>query len=263
MFLDRTTPPSVDEQAGTYRALADALPGRRIVVRTLDVGGDKPLPYLPMPPEANPFLGIRGLRLSLQRPGLLLDQLRAIVRVARERPLDVMFPMVTTVGELLAARRVLDDAVRAEGGSVPAGLRVGIMVEVPATALKAAAFAPHVDFFSIGTNDLTQYALAAERGNDAVAAIGDPLDPGLLALVAATARSDVPVAVCGELAADELATALLIGLGVRELSVSPRAVPGVKQAVREVDTAVAEKLAAAALAATDAAAVRALLQSRL
>ena len=263
VFLDRTTPPSVDEQAGTYRALADALPGRRIVVRTLDVGGDKPLPYLPMPPEANPFLGIRGLRLSLQRPGLLLDQLRAIVRVARERPLDVMFPMVTTVGELLAARRVLDDAVRAEGGSVPAGLRVGIMVEVPATALKAAAFAPHVDFFSIGTNDLTQYALAAERGNDAVAAIGDPLDPGLLALVAATARSDVPVAVCGELAADELATALLIGLGVRELSVSPRAVPGVKQAVREVDTAVAEKLAAAALAATDAAAVRALLQSRL
>ena len=259
VFLDRTAAPSVDEQADTYRALADALPGRRIVVRTLDVGGDKPLSYLPMPAEANPFLGVRGLRLSLQRPGLLLDQLRAIVRVARERPLDVMFPMVTAVGELLAARGVLDDAVRAEGGGAPPELRVGIMVEVPVAALKAAAFAPHVDFFSIGTNDLAQYALAAERGNDAVAALADPLDPGLLALVAATAGAGVPVAVCGELAADELATGLLIGLGVRELSVSPAAIPAVKQAVREVDSSRAEALAARALAAPDAAGVRSLL----
>ncbi len=262
VFLDRIAPPSVDEQATTYRALADALPGRRIVVRTLDVGGDKPLPYLPMPAEANPFLGVRGLRLSLRRPGLLLDQLRAIVRVAGERPVDVMFPMVTTVGELLAARHVLADAVRAEGAGTPAGMRVGIMVEVPVTALKAAAFAPHVDFFSIGTNDLTQYALAAERGNDAVAALADPLDPGLLALVAATTRAGTPVAVCGELAADENATGLLIGLGVRELSVAPAAVPAVKQAVRMVDGPEAEALAARALAAVDAAAVRALLTDR-
>ena len=259
LFLDRARPPSVDEQADAYRALAEALPGRRIVVRTLDVGGDKPLTYLPMPAEANPFLGVRGIRLSLSRPELLLDQLRAIVRVAHERPLDVMFPMVSTVGELLAARRVLEDAVDAEGGGTPPGLRVGIMVEVPATALKAAAFAPHVDFFSIGTNDLTQYALAAERGNEAVAALADPFDPGVLALVAAVAGARrAPVAVCGELAADELATALLIGLGVRELSVSPAAVPGVKQAVRAVDTSEAAALAARALTADDAAAVRAL-----
>jgi phosphocarrier protein FPr len=259
LFLDRVAPPTIDEQADTYRALADALPGRRIVVRTLDVGGDKPLPYLPMPPETNPFLGVRGIRLSLQRPELLLDQLRAIVRVAHERPVDVMFPMVSTLAELLAARRLLADAVHAEGGGPPAELRVGIMVEVPAAALKAATFAPHVDFFSVGTNDLTQYALAAERGNDAVAALADPLDPGLLALVAAAARAGTPVAVCGELAADELATGLLIGLGVRELSVSPAAVAVVKQAVREVDTTEATAVAAAALTAPDAAAVRAML----
>ena len=259
LFLDRTVPPSVDEQADTYRALADALPARRIVIRTFDVGGDKPLPYLPMPAEANPFLGVRGIRLSLRRPELLLAQLRAVVRVAQKRPVDVMFPMVSTVGELLSARGVLEDAVEAEGPGAPAGLRIGIMVEVPATALKAAAFAPHVDFFSIGTNDLTQYALAAERGNDSVATLADPLDPGLLALIAAVTRVGTPVAVCGELAADELATALLIGLGVRELSVSPAAVPAVKQAVRAVDTTEAGALAALALAAPDAAAVRALL----
>jgi phosphocarrier protein FPr len=133
------------------------------------------------------------------------------------------------------------------------------MVEVPATALKAAAFAPHLDFFSIGTNDLTQYALAAERGNEAVARLADPLDPGLLALIAAAGSAGKPVAVCGELAADESAIALLIGLGVRELSVSPAAVPAVKQAVRTVDATEAAALAARALAASDAAVVRALL----
>src|SRR5206468_3351396 len=119
LFLDRTTAPSVDEQAEAYLALADALPGRRIVVRTLDVGGDKPLPYLPMPSEANPFLGVRGIRLALRRPELLLEQLRAIVRVARERPVDVLFPMVSTVAELLAARQVLAEAAGLEGGAVP------------------------------------------------------------------------------------------------------------------------------------------------
>jgi phosphoenolpyruvate-protein kinase (PTS system EI component) len=218
------------------------------------------LPYVPMPVEANPFLGVRGIRLALRRPELLLDQLRAVVRVARDRPVDVMFPMVSTVAELLAARALLTEAARLEGQPVPGGLRVGIMVEVPATALKAAAFAPHVDFLSIGTNDLTQYALAAERGNDGVAAVADPLDPGVLALVAAAGRASTPVGLCGELAADELATGLLVGLGVRELSVVPAAVPLVKQAVREVDAGSAVELAAAALAAADAAGVRSLLE---
>jgi phosphocarrier protein FPr len=170
--------------------------------------------------------------------------------------------MIATLDELLAARRALDGAVSLVGRGVPPGLRVGIMVEVPAAALKAAVFAPHVDFFSIGTNDLTQYTLAAERGNDAVAALGDALDPGVLRLVeavCAAAGDDTLVAVCGEAAADEQATAVLLGLGVRELSVTPRAVARVKQAVRAVDLPAARALASAALHADSAAAVRALV----
>jgi phosphocarrier protein FPr len=219
-----------------------------------------------MPPEANPFLGVRGIRLALARPEVLADQLEAIVRVAHDHPVDVMFPMVAGVDELVAARRALDGAVEGVGRGRPADLRVGIMVEVPAAALKAAVFAPMVDFLSIGTNDLTQYALAAERGNDRLAALADALDPGVLALIATTvdgaarADHDVLVAVCGELAADEGAVALLVGLGVRELSVAPVAVPAVKQAVREVDLARARDLATAALRCPDAAAVRDLLR---
>ncbi|MHC1558982.1 phosphoenolpyruvate--protein phosphotransferase [Actinomycetospora sp. C-140] len=265
-FLDRRQAPDVDEQEAAYRAIAEAMDedgiGRRITLRTLDVGGDKPLDYLPVAPEANPFLGVRGIRLALARPELLADQLQAIVRVAHDHPVDVMFPMVTGVDELAAARAALDVAVEAVGRGRPDGLRVGIMVEVPAAALKAAAFAPHVDFFSIGTNDLTQYALAAERGNDRLAALADPLDPGVLALIAATVRGagdDVLVAVCGELAGDERAAPLLVGLGVRELSVAPAGVATIKEAVRAVDVGEARALAAAALACPDAAGVRALL----
>ncbi|GAA4894464.1 phosphoenolpyruvate--protein phosphotransferase [Actinomycetospora straminea] len=260
-FLDRHDAPDVDEQEAAYRAIAEAMGGQRITLRTLDVGGDKPLDYLPMPAEANPFLGVRGLRLALARPELLADQLEAVVRVAHDHPVDVMFPMVSTVDELDAARRALDGAVEAVGRGRP-DLRVGIMVEVPAAALKAASFAPSVDFLSIGTNDLTQYALAAERGNEDLAALADALDPGVLALIAATvagAGDDVLVAVCGEVAADEQAVPLLLGLGVRELSVAPAAVGVVKQAVREVDLGAAGELARTALTCPDAAAVRGLL----
>jgi phosphocarrier protein FPr len=261
LFLGRARPPDLAEQEDVYRALAAAFPGRRLTLRTLDVGGDKPLDYLPMPAEANPFLGVRGLRLAFQRPRLLADQLLAIVRVAHDVPVSLMFPMVSTLDELLRARRFLDDAIKQAGRGEPEGFRVGIMVEVPAAALKAAVFAPHVDFLSIGTNDLTQYALAAERGNDAVAALGDPLDPGVLRLIQATCAGgpDTPVAVCGELAADERATSLLVGLGVRELSVTPRAVPGIKQAVRELRLPEAAALAGRALDVASADAVRELL----
>jgi phosphocarrier protein FPr len=264
LFLDRQEAPDVDEQEAIYRGIANAMGGRRITLRTLDVGGDKPLPYLPAPPECNPFLGVRGIRLALAVPGLLADQLLAIVRVARDTPVSVMFPMVSTVDELLAARRALDGALHRAGTARPAGLLVGMMVEVPAAALKAAAFSPHVDFLSIGTNDLTQYALAAERGNAGVAALADPYDPGVLRLIAATCEGagDALVAVCGELAADEAAAQLLIGLGVRELSVGPRAVAGVKQAVRRVDVRAATELGARALDAEGPQAVRALLSSR-
>jgi phosphocarrier protein FPr len=259
LFLGRAEAPDVDEQEAAYREVAAALGGRRITLRTLDVGGDKPLPYLPLPAEANPFLGMRGIRLAEGFPGLLADQLLAAVRVAHETPMSVMFPMVATLDELVAARRALDAAIAADGRGTPPGLQVGIMVEVPATALKAAAFVPHVDFFSIGTNDLTQYALAAERGNPAVAALADPLDPGVLRLVDAVCRAageQALVAVCGEAAADPLAAELLVGLGVRELSTAPPAVPATKQTVRELDASQAAQRAAEALTADGPAAVR-------
>uniref|UniRef100_UPI0027E350B6 putative PEP-binding protein n=1 Tax=Pseudonocardia nigra TaxID=1921578 RepID=UPI0027E350B6 len=259
LFLDRADAPDVGEQEAAYRAVADALGGKRITLRSLDVGGDKPLPYLPLPAEANPFLGLRGIRLAAGHPQLLADQLLAAVRVAHDAPVSLMFPMVAALDELFTARMVLDEAIARDGRGTPPGLQVGIMVEVPATALKAAAFVPHVDFFSIGTNDLTQYALAAERGNPGVAALADPLDPGVLRLVDAVCRAAgdrALVAVCGEAAADPLAAELLVGLGVRELSVAPPAVPGSKQAVRAIDAGAAAQRAAGALLADGPAAVR-------
>jgi phosphocarrier protein FPr len=236
LFLGRGTAPDIEEQQAEYEAIATALAGRRITLRTLDVGGDKPLAYLPMPFEENPFLGHRGIRLSLDQRDLLREQLDAVCRAARRSPTSVMFPMVSTLGELLDARQILAEAAGPAGP--PDGLHVGIMVEIPAAALKIETFLPHVDFVSIGTNDLTQYTLAAERGNGSVAALSDALDPGVLQLidhVCRVARGRVDVAVCGEAASDELAIPVLVGLGVRELSVSPYAVPRVKAAIRELD----------------------------
>jgi phosphocarrier protein FPr len=260
VFLDRSSAPTVEEQQAVYDELAEAMGGRRVTLRTLDVGGDKPLTYLPMPAEANPFLGQRGIRLTLDHRDLLRDQLAAMCDTARRFPIDIMLPMVATPGELIEARHVLTEAAGPSG--LPAGLRVGTMIEVPTAALKMEAFLPHVDFVSIGTNDLTQYAMAAERGNSAVAALSDPLDPGVLRLVdhvCRAARGRIDVAVCGEAASDELAIPVLAGLGVRELSVAPAAVPRVKAAVRLLDLAQCIDLAARALTLADAGDVRKLV----
>ena len=217
-----------------------------------------------MPFEANPFLGRRGIRLSLDHRDLLRDQLVAVCETARRFPTSVMFPMVSTLGELLEARQILADAAGPTG--LPADLRVGMMVEVPAAALKIETFLPHLDFVSIGTNDLTQYTLAAERGNGAVAAISDALDPGVLQLiehVCRAARGRVDVSVCGEAASDELAIPVLVGLGVRELSVSPHAVPRVKAGIRELDVARCSAVAQQALTLASADEVRKLALAML
>ncbi|MGH2968984.1 MAG: putative PEP-binding protein, partial [Solirubrobacteraceae bacterium] len=249
LFLDRATPPDEDEQVEVLRAVARAMDGRPVVVRTLDAGADKPLPFLRQEPEANPFLGLRGIRLSLAEPELLRTQLRAIVRVAEEHPLKVMFPMVATAGELRAARALLD-AARSDLGS-RAELEVGVMVEVPALALQAAEVAPEVDFFSIGTNDLAQYLMAAERGNAALAGLLDGALAAVLALVAmvvdAAERHGRWVGVCGELAGDPEAAVLLAGLGVRELSMAASRIPAVKAALRESDLETAAAAARRAL----------------
>jgi phosphocarrier protein FPr len=205
---------------------------------------------------------VRGIRLGLAQPELLETQLRAVLRVAALHPLKVMFPMVTTLAEYHEAVSVLDRA-REQLGGAAGQLEVGIMVEVPAAALAAEAFAPEVDFFSIGTNDLVQYTMAAERGNDAVAGLADGLHPAVLRLIRGVAEAAEVhgkwVGVCGELGADPLAVPVLVGLGVSELSVNPPAIPATKEAVRQVDTGTASRLARDALRLSSAEDVRALV----
>jgi phosphocarrier protein FPr len=260
LFLDRPELPSVDEQTETLREIAVALDGRPLIVRTLDAGADKPLPALPMPTEANPFLGVRGIRMVLERPEILERQFSAILRVAAEHPVKAMLPMVSTAQEIRAARELLEQARVLTAVEVP--LELGIMVEVPAAALTAMRLAEEADFFSLGTNDLTQYTMAAERGNERLASLLTGPQPAVLKLVQATVRAAARrgrfVGVCGELAGDPASALLLVGLGVTELSMAPGLVPEVKAALREVDLATARITAQAALQAEDAAAARAL-----
>lgn len=260
LFLDRQTAPTEDEQYRTYRAAAEALGRERpLIIRTLDVGGDKPLPYVDMGAEANPFLGWRAVRLCLARPDFFKVQLRAIARTAREFPrVRVMFPMIATLDEFRAAKALLAEAC-AEVGAPPS-IETGIMVEIPSAALQARHFAPEVDFFSIGTNDLTQYTLAAERGNARVAALADAFSPAVLKLIGQTAEAARAhgkwAGVCGELAGDPLAAPLLIGLGVTELSMAAPLIPRAKQIIRALDSSAARALAQTALSLDSAAAVR-------
>jgi len=260
LFLGRGELPSEDEQAETLTEIAVALDGRPLIVRTLDAGADKPLPALPMPPEDNPFLGVRGIRLALARPELLSTQFRAILRVAAEHPVKTMLPMVATLAEITAARELLDEARRETGIDAP--MELGIMVEVPAAALAAARLAAHVDFFSLGTNDLTQYTMAAERGDARLAPLLAGPQPAVLRLVQATVAGAAAhgrwVGVCGELAGDPAAAVLLAGLGVTELSMAAALVPEAKAALRQVSLADARAAAQAALETDDADAARGL-----
>lgn len=253
--------PTVPEQVAAFEAMALAMQGRPLTIRTWDVGGDKPVPFLDLPQEANPFLGVRGLRAFRAAPEVLVDQLEAVCRVAREHPVRVMFPMVTTLAEVDWALARLDEAAGRTGGR-PEGLEVGIMVEVPAAALRAGALSARLDFVSIGSNDLTQYVLAAERGNPALAELADAADPAVLHLVRATCAGvaeGVRVGLCGDAASDPELAPVLVGLGVTELSASAAMVPVVKDALRRVSLVQAQGLAQRALRTDSAAEVRALL----
>lgn len=260
LFLERGETPSEDEQFAIYRGMIDALEGRPLIVRALDIGGDKQVPHLDLPKEENPFLGVRGARLLLRRPDLLDPQLRALYRsAALGGDLSIMFPMITSVPELVALRARCEAIRVALGAPV---VPVGIMIEVPAAAVVAHALAAHADFFSIGTNDLTQYTLAIDRQNPELASEADSLHPAVLRLIAMTvegARSRGRwVGVCGGLAGDPFGAMLLAGLGVTELSMTPRDIPAVKARLRAADLPALRTLAAAALAAETAQDVRAL-----
>jgi len=262
LYLGRTALPDEEVQFAAYRAIAEVMGQRPLIVRTLDVGGDKQLPYLDIGPELNPFLGVRAIRLCLERPDIFQPQLRAILRAGVGHNVKIMFPMVATRGEVLQARVALDQARRdlaAAGIPHVDQIEVGIMVETPAAAIAADVLAVEVDFFSIGSNDLTQYTLACDRGNERVSYLYHPLDPAVLRLVRNVIEAGHAagkwVGVCGEMAGQRLAIPILLGLGLDEFSMTPRAIPVAKQLIRQLDRSQTQALAQEVLSLRDAAEV--------
>ncbi|MDA3921667.1 MAG: phosphoenolpyruvate--protein phosphotransferase [Salinisphaera sp.] len=259
IFMAHASAPDLSTQVGEYRQAFDALDDKwPLVARTLDVGGDKPLDYWPVPPEDNPFLGLRGIRLALTRPAILETQMRALLTAAGSRPLRIMFPMVKDLAEFRAARAIFDRVLAEQTAQgVTPDVQLGVMIEIPSCALLAETLAPHVDFFSIGTNDLTQYTLAIDRGHPRLSAQADGLHPAVLRLIRLTVdaahRHNCWVGVCGELASDAQAIGVLVGLGVDEVSVNARQVALVKTRIRELSferaAADSQKLIALATAA--------------
>jgi multiphosphoryl transfer protein len=266
LFLGRKVAPGEDEQLAAYRRIAGALGERPLVIRTLDIGGDKSVPYVDIGAESNPFLGWRGVRVTLGRRDLFETQLRAILRAGHDHPVEVLLPMIATLAELREAKAVIGKIENAlEGECLPfrKGMPIGVMIEVPAAAAIADRLAGEVARLSIGTNDLVQYLMAADRTNSRVAPLADHFQPAVLRIlrdtIQAARRAGIRVDVCGEMAADPLATPLLLGLGVEEFSVSAPLIPELKRAIARWTLPEAEAIARAALEMDDADSVRRLL----
>jgi phosphocarrier protein FPr len=262
IFMAHPEAPDLATQVTEYQHAFDALEGLPLVARTLDVGGDKPLDYWPLPQEDNPFLGMRGIRLSLTRPDILETQVRALLTAAGDRPLRIMFPMVKDLEEFRAARAIV---TKVQSEVSASNVQVGVMIEVPSCALLASTLAPEVDFFSIGTNDLTQYTLAIDRGHGQLSAESDGLHPSVLRLIRMTVEAAHAhnrwVGVCGELASDPQAIPVLVGLDVDELSVTSRRVPLVKACIRGLNLENARQQAEKALSLATASEVRDALEA--
>ena len=262
LVVGRSTAPGEEEQYRAYRQVAQAFPDRPVVIRTFDLGGDKFPAFLHMAPEENPFLGWRAIRVCLDEPQIFRTQLRALLRAMAHGDVRIMIPLVNDGGEVQATRRLLEDCreeLAREGHPVPERYSLGAMVETPAAALSARELARHVDFFSIGTNDLVQYTLAVDRGNSRLARLYNPFHPAVVRLLDMTARAGreagIEVSVCGEVAANPLAAFLLIGLGVGSLSVGPASLAEIKKVIRTVTYAQAAEAAAEAVKAPTADAV--------
>jgi phosphoenolpyruvate-protein phosphotransferase len=270
LYLERTAWPDEEEQYRAYRAIVDVFGHQPVILRTLDIGGDKELPYLSLPQEANPFLGVRAIRLCLAKPELFRPQLRAALRAGAGRNLKLMFPMVATVAEVQAARALLEECraeLLAQGQPVAEDMEVGIMIEIPAAALMADRLAAEVDFFSIGTNDLVQYTLAVDRTNAQVASLATGFQPAVLRLVrdviAAAHAQGKWVGLCGELAGEPLALPILLGLGLDEFSMNPPAIPLAKQIVRDLTLDTACEVAQAVLELDSPDEIRTLVRERV
>lgn len=270
LYMNRDAPPSEEEHVETYRRVAEAVHPFPVTIRTLDIGGDKYVQSVPIEDEINPALGLRSIRLCLKEPELFKTQLRGILRASRRGNVRVMFPMVSGVGEVLQALALLEEAreeLRAAGTEFDPHLPVGVMVEVPSLAVTADLVAPRVDFFSIGTNDLIQYALAIDRVNEHVAYLYEPLHPAVLRLIRATVEAalkhEISVAVCGEMAGDELYTLVLLGLGVDELSMHALSAPRIKRLINHTSLAEARELVEEVMALPTAAEVHATVEEHL
>lgn len=268
LFMDRSQLPGEEEQFQAYKEIVEAMEGKLVVLRTMDIGGDKELPYLDLPKEMNPFLGWRAVRIGLVRREILDTQLRAVLRASAFGKLAVMFPMIISVEEIRELKGIIESLkaqLRAEGKAFDENLQVGVMVETPSAAVNARHLAKEVDFFSIGTNDLTQYTLAVDRGNELIAHLYNPLTPSVLNLIKqvidASHAEGKWTGMCGELAGDVKATALLLGMGLDEFSMSGISVPHVKKLVRSINYAEAKALADEALAQPTAADIEKLVDA--
>ncbi|MCC3703010.1 phosphoenolpyruvate-protein phosphotransferase PtsI [Rouxiella badensis] len=255
LFMDRDSLPTEEEQFQAYKAVAEAMGSQAVIVRTMDIGGDKELPYMNLPKEENPFLGWRAIRICLDRKEILHDQLRAILRASAFGKLRIMFPMVISVEEvreLNGELKMLKGQLREEGKAFDESIEVGVMVETPAAAVIAHHLAKEVDFFSIGTNDLTQYTLAVDRGNELISHLYNPMSPSVLALIKqvidASHAAGKWTGMCGELAGDERATLLLLGMGLDEFSMSAISIPRIKKIIRNTNFEDVKALAEEALA---------------
>jgi phosphocarrier protein FPr len=269
LFLGRAAAPGEDEQLAAYRAIAESLAGRPFTVRALDIGGDKSLPYVEIGEEANPFLGCRGIRVMLRRRDLFRTQLRAILRAGAAHPVELLLPMIASLDELRETKTMVAEAeaeLEREGLPFRKNIRIGVMIEVPAAVAIADQLAREAGFFSIGSNDLIQYVMAADRTNSRVAPIADPFQPAVLRMIRQTIEAGrgagINVALCGELAADPLATPLLLGLGLEEFSVSAPLIPELKRAISLWSAPEAEAVAREALAMDSCQSVRRLLLLR-
>ena len=270
LFMDRDQLPSEEEQFIAYKEVVEAMEGRLVVLRTMDIGGDKELPYLNLPKEMNPFLGWRAVRIALDRREILHAQLRAVLRASAFGKLAVMFPMIISVEEIRELKSVLETLkaeLRAEGKAFDENIQVGVMVETPSAAVNAKFLAKEVDFFSIGTNDLTQYTLAVDRGNELISHLYNPMSPSVLGLIKqvidASHAEGKWTGMCGELAGDERATLLLLGMGLDEFSMSAISVPHIKKLVRHVSYQEAKALADEALQKPISAEIEQLIQAFL
>ena len=270
LFMDRDQLPSEEEQFIAYKEVVEAMEGRLVVLRTMDIGGDKELPYLNLPKEMNPFLGWRAVRIALDRREILHAQLRAVLRASAFGKLAVMFPMIISVEEIRELKSVLETLkaeLRAEGKAFDENIQVGVMVETPSAAVNAKFLAKEVDFFSIGTNDLTQYTLAVDRGNELISHLYNPMSPSVLGLIKqvidAYHAEGKWTGMCGELAGDERATLLLLGMGLDEFSMSAISVPRIKKLIRHVNYQEVKALADEALQKPTAAEIEQLIQAFL